>query len=507
MQIDVVNNAKKNLSFGLMNRMILLLCPFIERIAIRSVLGAEYLGLGSLFSSVITVLSLSELGFSAAMVYNMYKPAGEKNIGKMNALLNYYRRVYRLIGLAILGAGVALIPFLPSLIEGSPPEGVSLTGLYLVYLGNTAASYFLYAYLSSLIVVHQRDDVQSLINSVVKILLTGAQLAVLYTTGNYLLFSLLMPLFTVLNNLLLGWRVHRMFPQYRPAGDLTRQDRAEIRKHVAGTFIQQACTVTRNSLDSICISGFLGLTMTAIYNNYYLIINGVTAFTGLVTAAFTGGVGNHVATRTPEENYSEMKRLDFVYLWLGGWCMICLLCLYQPFMKLWMGADMLLPGSAVLLLSLYFYLLKMGDMRSMYTSASGLWWDQRWRAVGETVMNVVLNIVLGKLIGIHGIILATMISLFLCNYLWAAWITFRRYFSVSRLPDYYRYQGTQTLVTLLAGAAAYGLCVLLSPESPALQLAVRAAVCLLVPNLIFFAVYRKNPLFAFAKATILQRIR
>ncbi len=505
MRIDIVSNAKKNISFGIMNRVIVLICPFIERIAIHHVLGAQYLGLGSLFSSIITVLSLTEMGFSAAMVYNMYKPAGENDIPRMNALLNYYRRVYRVIGTTILLIGVLLIPFLPRLIKGTYPEGVDLTKLYLIYLGNTGISYFMYAYMTSIIVVHQRDDVKSLVNSLVKLSLTAAQIAVLYSTRDYYLFTLLMPLFTVINNLWMGWRVHRLFPQYRPEGELSEKDRKGIRRLVAGTFIQEACTVTRNSLDSICISAFIGLTVTGIYNNYYLILNGITMFTGLVTTAFTGGVGNHVATRRPEDNYAEMKRLDFVYLWLGGWCGICLMCLYQPFMTLWMGEDMLLPVSAVALLSVYFYLLKLGDMRSMYTSASGLWWEQRYRAIGETLMNVVLNIVLGKWLGIHGIILATMISLFLCNYLWAANITFRHYFSLTRLNDYYLYQGRQSALAVAAGGVTYGLCMLLPMQSMLAQFLLRAVLCVVVPNLIFWLVYRKTDAFAYARKVIFKR--
>jgi O-antigen/teichoic acid export membrane protein len=171
----------------------------------------------------------------------------------------------------------------------------------------------------------------------------------------------MMPVFAILNNLLIAWRVRSIFPQYKAKGKLDAGDVRGIRKLVAGTFIQSACAVTRNSLDSICISAFLGLVLTGVYNNYFLVMSGVNAFVGLITVSFMGGVGNHVATRDVEENYQEMKRLDFIYLWIGGWCMICLLCLYQPFMKLWMGEDMLLPMSAVGLICLYFYLLKLGE--------------------------------------------------------------------------------------------------------------------------------------------------
>jgi O-antigen/teichoic acid export membrane protein len=502
MQINVVKNARKNVVFGVINKIILLLCPFAERTVLQIILGEQYLGLGGLYSSIISVLSLSELGFSSVIVYNMYKPVADGDTGKVNALLAFYRKVYCFVGGVIISAGLLLIPFLPELISGSYPDGVDLTQIYLIYLGNTALSYFFYAYLTSILVVHQRNDITSVINSCVKIGLTGTQIAILFITGDYYLFSLLMPCFTLLGNLLIGWRVHALFPQYRPAGHLPAEDLKRIRRLAAGSFIQQSCAVTRNSLDSICASAFLGLAMTAIYNNYFVIIAGVTSMMYIIIASFTGGIGNHVATKSIEDNYREMKRLDFLYLWTGGWCMICMLCLYQPFMQLWMGDDMLLPMSDVVLLCIYFYLLKLGDVRYIYTSANGLWWEQRYRALGETLLNLILNITMGKILGITGIILATMISLFLCNYIWSVKITFRMYFSVSRRNDYYKYQMKQSIVTAFAAAVTYGVCRLIPSDRLFLHLVLGLAVCIVVPNVIYYAVYRKSDLFQYAKNRI-----
>jgi len=505
MQINVVKNAKRNILFGSINRIVVLLIPFIKRVIVLNVLGSQYLGLGSLLQSILSVLSLSELGFSAAMVYNMYKPAAEGNAAKMNALMNFYRRVYRVIGGVIFGSGLLLIPLLPRLIKGTYPEDINLTTLYLIYLGNTAISYFLFAYKSSLLVVHQRDDVKSTVNSVISVGLTGCQIAVLLITKNYYLFSLLMPLFTITNNLLIGWRTKVLFPQYKAEGELRAEDKAGIKKLVAGSFIQRACMVTRNSLDSICISAFLGLTLTAVYNNYYMILTGVTGFVDIFTASFTGGVGNHVATRSVEDNFQEMKKLDFVYLWIGGWCAICLLCLYQPFMEIWMGKDMMLPMSAVILFCMYFYVLKLGDVRYLYTSANGLWWEQRYRALGETAMNLVLNIVLGKLYGVHGIIIATMVSLFLCNYLWSVSITFRHYFGKEKIIEYYKYQGIETAVMLVAAIGTYLICSLIPVDSVFSQMLLRAIICAVVPNLLFFIIFGKTEQFQNAKRLLFRR--
>ncbi|MBE5850483.1 MAG: hypothetical protein E7298_10050 [Lachnospiraceae bacterium] len=505
MQINVVRNAKRNVAFGVVNKVIITICLFVERYGIRHILGAQYLGLESLFSSIIAVLSLSELGFSSAIIYNMYKPAADGDIGKMNALLNFYKKVYAIIGVVIIIIGIILIPFLPKLIKGSYPTNINLIKIYFIYVINTALSYFPFAYLSSVLVVHQRDDVNSMLNSIIKLTLTAAQMIVLCLTKNYYRFLILMPLFTLLNNLLMGWRVHSLFPQYNPNGNISEDDKTLIKKLVTGSFIQQSCIVTRNSLDSVCVSAFLGLTLTAVYNNYFQVMNGVVAFGSVVASSFAGGIGNHVVTRGSRENYQEMKKLDFLYIWFAGWCMICMMCLYQPFMTLWMGRDMLLPMPAVLLFCVYYYMLKLGDIRTLYSSANGLWWEQRYRALFETVLNLVLNILLGKIFGIYGIIVATIISLFLCNYLWAVGIVFRLYFSIGRRKDYYTYQIKQSFIMFIVAAITYILCIEISGDDAIHQLIVRGIICVVIPNVILYLIYRNTDYFKYALNGILAR--
>ena len=175
MELNVIKNAKRNMLFGIMNRVVTVLCPFIKRTVIQYVLGEQYLGLTSLFTSVLSVLSLTELGFGMAVTYSMYKPVAEGDTETVNALLNFYRKVYAVIGSIILVLGLALIPILPELIEGKYPKDVSLTALYLVYLANAVISYFMFAYKSALLVVYQRDDINSRTNIILTLLFVVSQ--------------------------------------------------------------------------------------------------------------------------------------------------------------------------------------------------------------------------------------------------------------------------------------------------------------------------------------------
>ena len=162
-------NSIRNIGAGFINRIVLLVFPFIIRTVIIYVLGEEYLGLSSLFTSVLSLLNLSELGFGSALVYSMYRPIEEHNDAQVCALLNFYRKVYHIIGIIVLGIGLMLIPFLRQLIKGTWPQNINIYVLYIIYLLNTVFSYFIFAYKKALITAYQRNDIISHVNSIVNI--------------------------------------------------------------------------------------------------------------------------------------------------------------------------------------------------------------------------------------------------------------------------------------------------------------------------------------------------
>lgn len=495
MKLEVAKNTKRNIIVGVGNRIILVILPFAVRSVIVNILGSQYLGLNSLFSSILSVLALSEMGFGVAMVYHMYKPIAEDDQKTINALLNLYKKVYRIIGLAILVIGAALIPFLPNLINGKYPQDINLAVVYSIELFSTALTYFLFGYKQSLLVAYQRDDIKSLANLFMQVGIQGSQIVVLFLTHNYYLFVLCMPVFTALNNLWIGYMTKKMYPNAHCEGKLEKSMIQNIKKLVAGSFIQKACATTRNSLDSICVSVFLGLTKTAIYNNYFGILNAVRMVTYIAIDSLTGGIGNHVATKSSEENFQELKKTDFLYMLISGWCSIALLCLFQPFMRIWMGDKLMLPISSVILFAVYFYTTKIGDIKSNYTTARGLWWRMKYRSIAETVVNLALNIVLGMLFGINGIIIATAISLISCNFLWGASILFDDYFGKKALKHYFFYHIKYMFITAVFGAVTYFVCVFVSFDNKFLDLAAKTAVCAVVPTALYLLAYGRTSLF------------
>lgn len=505
MKLERTKNTIRNASFGMINKVLSILFLFLIRMVLIRTLSEEYLGLNSLFSSVLSVLNLAELGLGGAIVFSMYQPIAEDDQKTVNALLLFYRKVYYRIGGIVLTVGLLLVPFLPELIKEGIPEDLHLTFVYLVFLSNTVLSYFLQAHYIGLLYAYQREDLISRVNIMVMLLVHSLQIILLLTVRNYYLHIILLPVSTVITNLWVAHVAKKKFPECRPSGVLAREQMLVIREKVGGLFLNKISMSSRNAFDSIFLSMFLGLSMTARYNNYFYVVWAISCFTNVLTGAVTAGAANSVSLESVEKNYDDMKRMNFVYMWLAGWCSICLLCMIQPFMALWVGSRMMLPMEAVIMFCMYFYIMKMGDVKEVYVQAKGIWWEKRFQAIAEVAANLVLNYLLGKHFGIYGIIGATLLSLLFLNFGYGAHLIFKHYFKHRSVTEYFRRNMVYALATAVAAALTYAVCRYLPFGIGGIAL--RLAVCLVLPNLFFWLVYRKTVIFSQTKPWVCTKLR
>lgn len=506
MDLERSKNARRNIVFGFLNRFVQLVLPFANRTIFIYTLGALYLGLNSLFTSVLQLLSLAELGIGSAIVYSMYKPIAEDDRPTVCALLRLYRGWYRRIGLAIGGVGLLLLPFLPYFVHGDVPPDIDLHLVYLVFLANTVISYFCFAYLSALPTAFQRMDLTSNIATSIQVLQFVLQVGVLLFLPNYYVYILIGPFMTLASNLLLARVVRHHYPAYRPVGEVPEALRRDIRQKILGLCINKICQTSRNALDSICISAFIGLTITAVYNNYLYVIMSVTSLCGILMSSILAGIGNSIALYSRAKNYEDMRRLNFAYMWVSGVLTIMTLCLYQPFMEAWVGQSLMFPMDIVLLLVLYFYILKMGDVRATYSDAAGLWWENRYRAIAESIANVVLNIVLGYYFGVAGIVWATILALFFINFGMGSQIVFHHYFKNGKIYQYFGDHARYFCVTALVGAVVYVVC--LQVQLPPIPLFfVRFLICAVLVNLCYLVIYRHTKMFEATFSWLLPKVK
>lgn len=494
MQLERSKNAKRNIVFGVLNKIVNIVLPFCLRTVLIRVLGAEYLGLNGLFSSILQVLNISELGFSNAVVYSMYKPIAEGDNKTIYALLKFYKVIYFIIGSFITVSGLIIMPFIPKFIKGDVPSDINIFILYFLFLLNTVLSYFVFAYRNSLLLANQRTDLISKINTVVHLICYSTQFVFLYLTKNFYIYVILLLLSTIITNLFTYKASVKLYPDIHCEGKLEKSLQKSILTSVKGLFLNKVCAISRNSLDSIFVSAFLGLSITAVYNNYYYIMSAVVGIIGVISPSILAGIGNSVVLESKEKNFEDMKKINFLYMWISGFCTICLLCLYQPFTEIFFGIDMLFPFKIVLTFCIYFYVLQMGDIRCLYSDANGLWWENRFRAVIETLLNIILNYLLGKYLGVIGIVLGTLISLFFINFLWGSNILFSKFFTNSSILSYYWDNFRYALVTFCAAIVTYFLCSLVH-FNLYIVLFLRLFICIIIPNFIYFIVYKNTSIF------------
>lgn len=433
-------NAARGIGAGLINRIVTLVLPFIVRTLLIKYIGIDYAGLNGLYSSLLEVLNIAELGFSGAVVYSMYKPIAENDEATVCALLNFYRRIYLIIGIGILTAGLIALPFLPKLINGTPPHDANIYILFLLYLTGTSVSYLLFGYKVSLLNAYQRVDVIQHIGTIISFLTSALQILVIVLFDNFYAYVTIIPLLAIVRNIITSRIVDRLFPQYKCKGKISPELKRDIKKKVTGLSIQKICTVSRNGVANIFISAFISLEVVGVYNNYYMIFSSLTGIIALVPMAMTAGIGNFVQTASIEDNHRALQKFNLLYMIISTVCAVCLFSLYQPFMEIWMGKEYMFDYSTVILLVIYFYMLKMGDIRSIWVDAVGLYWEIRWRAVFEAALNLVLCYIFVRIWGINGLIAGTLVSLFLVNFLYSSSITFKYYFGNNKLIPYYLIQ-------------------------------------------------------------------
>lgn len=454
-------NVIRGIVAGLVNKIITLLLPFFVRTIFIKEIGIEYLGLNSLFVSVLQVLNLAELGISSAVVYSMYKPIADRDDVTICALLNYYKRAYRYIGLFILVAGVVVMPFFPYLINGTVPSDINLNIVYLFFLVNSSISYLFYGYKVSLLNAYQRVDVISNIASFIGIVYNITQIILLLLLPNYYYYICIIPIFTLISNLITSKIVDKMYPQYKCYGNVPAKILKDIKKKVVGLMIQKLCGMSRNTINNIFISAFISLSVVGIYNNYYMIFTAIIGILGLINTSMLGGIGNSVQTASVDDNLEIMRKFNCLFMCISTIISVCMFTLYQPFMRLWLGDEFLLDNSTVCLIVLYFFILKMGDIRTVWTDAVGLFWEMRWRAVAEASLNLLLNFILVQYYGINGVLIGTLISLFLINFVYNSSITFKYYFGMDKLMRYYLTQLGYLLIMSLSCIVIIYTCIFL----------------------------------------------
>lgn len=491
MKLNRTKNAIKSIASGILNKVIVLILPFIVRTIFINTLGIEYLGLNSLFTSILNVLNLAELGIGSAITFSLYGAIASDDRKLICALENYYKKIYRILGSVILIIGIVMLPFITYFCNNDVPNGINIYYLYLLYLVNTTLSYFLFAYKKSLLQAHQKVYIINNVSTAVKVIMNILQIVFLLMGKDYYIYVCIIIIATILENIINAVIANKKYPNYIPEGKLTTQEKEKITEKIKALFFYKVGGVVLNSVDSIVISRYLGLAMLGKYNNYYYVITTLFGFLQIFTNAMVAGIGNSIATESVQKNYKDFNRLNFIQGWIVAWCSVCLLCLYQPFMKIWVGSENMFSIGIVISLTIYFYVWKMLDIINLFKEAAGLWEFDKYRPIIASIVNIVINIILVNSIGLYGIIISTIISIIIIIFPWSSYILFREYFK-GKYKEYLSKWLKNLIITLFLAIPTYFFTNLINFNNDLLNLVLKGIVCIFIPNSIFVVANIRN---------------
>lgn len=481
-------NVKKNLIFNMIKFASQLVLQFVLRTALIYFMGAEYLGLNGLFTNIFSFLNLAELGIGGAIVFSMYKPIAEGDTEKVKTLQNVYKKFYIIVAIIVASLGLIILPFLNFLINGEVSVDINIYILYVLYLINTIIGYFS-AHKKSLLFAYQRNDIENKVKTFCLFGMTLIQILILFLTKNYYLYFSITIIFTLLECILVHVWANKLFPQLNgKAKKLDKTTKKQLTKNIAAISMHKVGAVVVFSTDNILISAILGLTILGAYSNYFLITSMVSSIFYLLSDALKGSVGNLIASKDKEYVHEKYKQINFIFSVLSSFATICLICLFQPFVDLWTGGGVyLLDFSTVLLLCISFYLHKMRIGTQIFKDTAGIFWQDRFSPIFESVINLSASIILGIFLGLNGIILGTIISTVFAP-LWVEPKVLHKYYFQKRVKGYFLRYLRDFIVLLACGTICYFICALI-PTGGLLLLIARFAVVVILSVLLLTICY------------------
>ncbi|WP_073390089.1 lipopolysaccharide biosynthesis protein [Butyrivibrio fibrisolvens] len=432
--------------------------PFMIRTAIIRFIGMEYAGVSSLFTSILQIINLSDLGFESAMTYFLYKPMAEqneKNKARICSILHMLRRLYLFAGTLILLIGLACMPLIPSLIHGkSYPADLNIYFVYFIYIINSAIPYFIGHYRAALFKADQKGDILNRMGGTTAGIMYICQLVVLVVFTDFYLYTILLSVSNILYAIWLIRETRRHYPEYKAYGWPDSSFIKSFKKQVFAIALSKLRTITRNSFDSVVISTFLGLVWLAKYQNYYQVMQLLIYVVILLRTAVTPSLGNGMATESKDSNYGVLTVYTFIQCAILTVLIGCTINLYQPFITLWVGKKSLLPFSMVILFCIYIFAYGMSDSMGMLRETSGVWWKGRYISIIESISNLILNVLLVRTFGVGGVVFATIITIVCINLPSDIHYIFKYYFE--RSPrQYIGMLLMYTLTTILSTIVSY----------------------------------------------------
>lgn len=449
------SKALLNVKYGVLSQVVKILLQFIVRKTFIYYLGVELLGVHSLFTSILSMLAMAELGIGSAVAFSLYKPIVQKDTNKISAIMCLYRKLYRIIGIIILTLGCLLLPFIPDFVS-TTSEIPYLRMIFFIILLKTSLTYLLFAYSQTLLIAaeckYEVDKVMALFN----ILTSIGEILIIITTHNFILYLLVEMVCLISQQFLIYKKAYRRYPEIMSARDveLSKGEKREIWKNVYGLSIGKVSGAMLGSIDSIILSVFISTTVVGLYSNYLLVQTAATTIISIAFTSVTANVGRKFADNTISQ--SHLHLMFFLNFIICGVCVVMYFALINDFITLFLGNNLLLPFQVVCAFSLNIFITYMALSIQVFKDASGIFWHGKYRPLVTCVLNMLFSLLLVKSLGIAGVVFATVLSRLVTTFWFDPYLVFKYAFNTG-LKKYFVTYGYYAVLIFVSVIILYSI--------------------------------------------------
>lgn len=433
-------NSLKNIGTGLIGQAVTLILQFVYRTIFIKLLGLTYLSVNGLFTNILTIFSLAELGIGQAIVFSLYKPIRENDVLKIQALMQLYKKTYTIIGIVIFAAGLVFLPFLPMLVSEAAAEMDQLYLIYLLFVADTGIAYF-FSYRQSFLQANQKQYILNTTNTVFAVIHEALRIVFILFTRSYIPMLIFNVVFNVIRNIWINRRINRMYPFLKDKNNapLPKDETKGIFKNVRALLIYKIGNLALNSTDNIIITAMVGLNWVGLYSNYQVLTVSVCGFISTIFSSLTASIGNLNAG----EDISQKKKIfhvtNLATFWIYAIASVCFMVALTPTVTLWLGQEWALDFATVLVICGNIYVGGMLFAPYNYRQTMGLFVYGKWRPVISAVLNLVISILLGHYLGLKGVLLGTIITRLATNVWYDPYIVYKKGFGESPWEYYLQY--------------------------------------------------------------------
>lgn len=473
-------NSVRNIVVALVGQTLGILLQFISRRVFVDAMSADLLGVNSVFANILSMLSLAELGIGSAITFSLYKPLAKNDTKRISAIMNFYRWIYRIIAITVTICGALLVPFLGVAIK----EEIDYIVLYyFLYLASTVISY-LCAYKRTLIIADQKGYISSIYRYSYIAILNLVQIAILRFLHSYALYLAAQILLSFGENLLISRKADRLYPYLNDTStQLAKSEKVEYFKNIRAMMMHRIGSVIVTNTDSILLSALVNINAVSIYANYKLVFSGLNTIMSQLFSSVTASVGNLLQEKSLDHTYCLYRTIETMICWLYGVASICLMVLFNDFIRLWVGERFVENQDYVFILVAIFFIYGIREPTNMFKNALGLFWNDRYKAVAEAVVNMILSVIMGMAWGARGIFVATVISA-LAIPCWIEPYILYKYQWKRKVNEYFSLIGRLIAILFIIGTVLiYGLSFI--KANSWIMLAIKALICFTLANLLF----------------------